>query len=154
MKNIFLSILLIIPLVIWGQNYNIKSKRIDSIHVEYMSLCEFLTVKVSITDSSILYYQYLLNKDEDTLIYKTRNSDTIACLQECIRTVWCAEPIYDTNEIIIDDCRPGISLTIFCDNVEHTKWFYHYYKAMFPFAYTEMYHIILTIIRSHRKPCK
>ena len=152
-KYTLLIILLLSPIMSWGQLKCQLDDNTDSVLINYRSLCEFLDVNIVITNKSITYY------DSDfgikrSLLYQTFDKDTIFLLHYCINIVLEKDPIYDTTELIIPECMPSIGITIFNGASKCEKWYEHYYDALFPFAYAEMYGVIIPIISKYRKPYK
>ena len=132
------------------QNNYYTHRILDSAHVNYVSLCDrILDVSVNITDHMISFYK----RDGNRIIhlYQTSDKDTLATLRECIETLSYTNPVYDTNEFIIDDCRPCMIISFYSGTDIYKKYYLHDYKALFPFAYAELYHIIISIITTHLK---
>lgn len=132
---------------LWGQQMKTITTDMDSVHVHYVSLCEdFMEIRVSITNNSISYYDVGNRK----LMYKTHNKDTLSIIYDCVKIIWNTDPVYDTIDNIIDDCRPGMRIVIFNGENLTEKQYQHFYTALFPFAYSELYNIIKTTIKKHR----
>lgn len=152
MNRIILLLVSIItfPVVSMGQNLDSTHTHIDSVHINYVSLCDnLLDIDIVITGKMISFSKS--NDYRRNPFYHTSNKDTIAVLKECIEMLLNTNPVYDTNEVIIDDCRPYMKITFYCGTNVYQKHYYHYYDALFPFAYTELYHMILSTITTQRK---
>ena len=116
----------------------------DSVHVHYIALCEdFMDIRISVTSESISCYDVSNRK----LMYKTHSKDTMSIIYDCVKILWNKDPVYDTLDNIIDDCRPGIRIIIYNGRNVSEKHYLHFYTALFPFAYAELYNIVKTTIR-------
>ena len=147
---VILFFVILMAKVPFCQNNNYTHLILDSAHINYVSLCDsMLDVSINITDQMISFY-----KTDGHLIiplYQTSDKDTLATLRECIEALSYTNPVYDTNEYIIDDCRPCMIISFYSGTDIYNKYYIHDYKALFPFAYAELYHIIISIIATHLK---
>lgn len=150
MKRNLIFLLLFSPLISVSQITISSNKVIDSAHVNYISLCNnILDINMSITSQRIIFYK--TEGSQRFILYQTSNKDTISVLSECIEMLFSTKPVYDTNQAIIDDCRPGMRITYYSGTDMYQKYYLHYYEALFPFAYAELYHIFLSTVTTHRK---
>ena len=136
--------------VSFSQDNDYSHRTIDSAHIIYSSPCRLLNVRISITDQKVLFYRMNLRGGGIiTHQYQTSDKDTLATLRECIETLSYTNPVYDTNEYFIAECQPGMSINFYSGTDMHKKNYRHDRKALFPFAYVELYHIIISIITTH-----
>ena len=158
MKNI-IHILCMLPFVLLGQNYDTPLGKIDSAYIEYTSPCEFFRIHIKMDAKKILYYGYedelsFSNRHKRIILYQTRNKDTISIVQDCLAVINESEiePAVDTSGLVWEwNCIPVMAIKTFAGSQSYEKRFENVYSAIFPFAYTKLYHILLSSIDEHIK---
>lgn len=148
-KLMFLSILFIgvLHTESYGQENKCACKSFDSVRVEYYSLEEGpLFVTLSLNDNKVSLFKEDVDNPlnrftKNILIYKTHRTDTIDYLSSWIKTILDNPPIYDTTYEILGYGQ-GMYITIFENNETCRYKYIHYWDALFPFAYAELYSFI------------
>ena len=132
-----------------GQNNIYPSgENIDSICVNFKSFGEYLDVNVLIKGDRVLIMSDW--GDENKLIYKTYDYDTIDYLFSRINIIVNNPPIFDTS-IVINDCCHSITISIYEHGKKWKNTYVHYSETYFPFAYAELYSFIRQILTKYWK---
>ena len=150
-KTLLITIVVMLFHKAFGQSNALSNINIDSVHLHYFAWCYGVDAKILFTKDSVSFFLLVRPTDRINnydLIYSTNNRKTITEYYYLLKTIMDIEPKYvvDTNTHIIDDCRQSIEFDFYYKDSIVKKVYLFYADALFPFAFTRLYYMIMPII--------
>ena len=152
MKKIpLLFFLLVIMTKSHGQNSHrpIDTRGIDSVSIEYVSLCENIIDVIKVTADSITFYsekELRSRGNHHNRFYQIKKGREIELYFDELRVILDTDPVYGEDSSLIVECMPYMIFTFYLKDCVVKKIYDYHSHTMFPCAYTALHYRIFTIL--------